>query len=66
MFKNKHLQVKVMKDEEILKTQLPPKYLVVIHKDQVRYIGQTILAVMVTRKVVNTACELVLIRAGRG
>lgn len=65
MFKNKHLQVKMM-DDTI--GDVPGRFLVDLDSVLENHLSSVVggvVTIMVARKVLNTACELVLIKAGK-
>lgn len=70
MFKDKHLQVKVMKDPAFTPISDEVKNplildLNILIQDNLKSVVGGVITVMVARKVLNTACELVLIKAGK-
>lgn len=69
MFKNRHLQVKVVPDgEESDCDHVPHPFLLDVDMILENHLNSIIggaVTIMVARKVLNTACDLVLIRAGR-
>ncbi len=65
MFKNRHFQVKVVKDSSDTAAVDPtPTYLINpenISKEQIRYVACAVVTVLVARKLLNTTCEAALI-----
>lgn len=66
MFKNKTFQVKMVKDTPTGDTQNAPTYLMDlsnIRKEHIKYVAVATVGVIAGRKILNTACEVIVIAA---